>query len=179
MVNASGEASIVTRHVQHIRTMATPNTGAYSAATRLLNPRTFPFFCIGYMGQNTQPFYVDAIDAPQGFLTAQCVRGSNVMLNNTGARCLQVWYPNAQRVTCSGNSTIEMMLDPTTMPSVIDVSGLNSWGTPGRNRNNTRILVHISVCRGASLQGHLFHAHTCFCFTVYSHCSLMRMPALP
>lgn len=95
------------------------------------------------MGISTEPFDVRIVNSLNATLKVECMQGSTLVLRNAGGRCLQIWHPNSQRIEVRGNRTVEIILS-TAMPQTIDVSGMTSWGAPGRRPANTRVLLHVS-----------------------------------
>lgn len=88
------------------------------------------------MGESTAGFGVTLRNAST--LVAQCINANTLSITNAGGQCVQVWRLFANRITITGDGTVEVVLPARSLPSNIDVSLVP---TPGASRLALAILV--------------------------------------
>lgn len=125
-----------------------PNTAAASnIVSGLLNIITSSPTCMGNIGQSRQLLELSIRGAPGSSLRVDCPLASTMTLENTNGRCLQAVWTEAARINTVGNRSIVIYHKPTATPTVIDISGMTSWGLPAQPASantNTRIIVRLS-----------------------------------
>ena len=111
----------------------------------LLNTNTLA--CRAIVGSAGKVFNASVDNAPGTSLLSECLAASTLQLTNKQGRCLRVVMPQARTIATSGDRSIDLVLSPAHVPQIIDVSGMTSWGPPGRSPNNTRVVVRMSELR--------------------------------
>lgn len=128
-----------------------PNTVAASnAVIGLLDTSTTMPICIDQIGKNNQLLELAIRDAPGSSLRVDCPLASTMTIENTNGRCLQAVWTDAERINTVGNRSMVIYHQPrapTALPTVIDISGMTSWGLPvqpASTNTNTRVIVRLS-----------------------------------
>ena len=127
VLTATGKtrASLVLRNVQAIEAVATP-AKVTNTLPGLLDDKTLA--CRTRLGSNSSRFDVKLGSAPQASLVAPCITASTLRLNNVGGQCLQVWRPQAKQVDISGGRNVEVVFDPRSLPSRINLNNMTARG---------------------------------------------------
>lgn len=103
--------------------------------------------CKATIGSPHAPLHMHLTNAPDSRLRAECPAASNLHLENNQGACLQAVWTSASAIYAAGNRSIAIYPNPHNLPSIIDVSGMTSWGLPPdplHNPNNTRVIIHLS-----------------------------------
>ncbi len=146
VANSVGTAALVLSNLERIGTL--PSVApTVNVVTGLMSS---DFQCpVGvFVGTRNTPFVTEIINAPGANLSVECVAANNLLVNNFDGGCLQVWMPQARTLTCGGNRPIEIFTSPSSMPTLINVTGMSSWGVPAapsRSPTNTRIYVRLGL----------------------------------
>lgn len=126
------------RSLQALPTSAT----VISNVTGLLNEATLT--CSAHMGNNNSAFDVGLGNGTQSSLVAPCIAASTLRIKNSGGQCLQVLRPQASQLELSGSGNMDVMLDPLSLPSRININNLTASGQD----TTTIITLYFSTFKG-------------------------------
>lgn len=124
---------------------------ASNAVTGLLSTSTPMPTCDDTLGHPRQLLRIALRNAPGSSLRVDCPQASAMTLENSNGRCLQAVWAAANRINTIGNRSIVIYHQPSSTPTVVDISGMTSWGVPvqpASTATNTRVIIRLSEWMG-------------------------------